>query len=135
MSDSTSNTPSDGPSPETVARRQEDYLRFKHYAAITFLFAGPVLIALPPRKLDGLTVIQFSAFCMSANYLVRERTGKSFLGHITRPLAERGNELPSERALAVQAQLRAARDAQITEGGTVGEELEKLQERQKHDKG
>ena len=72
---------------------------------------------------------------MSANYLVRERTGKGFFGHITAPLAEAKNEMPSERALAVQAQLRAARDAQLREGGATGEELEKLRERQKHDKG
>lgn len=121
-------------SEETIARRQADYLRFKHYAAITFLFAGPILIALPPRKLDHLTVIQFSAFCMSANYLVRENTGKGFFGHLATPFIS-AQELPSERAQAVQAQLRAARDAQIRDGNVVGEELEKLQARQRQEKG
>lgn len=126
---------SEPPSEETIAQRQADYLRFKHYAAITFLFAGPILIALPPRKLDHLTVIQFSAFCMSANYLVRERTGKGFFGHIASPLSASTQELPSERAQAIQTQLRAARDAQIRDGNVVGDELEKLQTRQNQEKG
>ncbi|KAF4208605.1 hypothetical protein CNMCM5878_005432 [Aspergillus fumigatiaffinis] len=49
----TTDTPS--PDVDIHSTREADYLRFKHYAALTFLIASPVLIALPPRKLDHLT--------------------------------------------------------------------------------
>lgn len=129
-----SSDPSD-PKAEIIARREADYLRFKHYAAVTCLVAAPVLIALPPRKLDHYAVLQVSAFGMSVNYLIRERTGRGIVGHIGAQLAGSTQDLPSERAQAVQAQIRAARDAQIRDGTTVGDELEKLQARQRRDQG
>ncbi|KAL5355849.1 hypothetical protein BJX96DRAFT_141956 [Aspergillus floccosus] len=122
--------------PDINTIREADYQRFKNYAAITFLVASPVLIALPPRKLDHLTVLLTSAFCISANHLTRERTGRSIVDRLEARLASaRVPDLPSQRAQEIQAQLRAARDAQIREGGIVGEELEKLKARQAQEKG
>ncbi|RHZ63047.1 uncharacterized protein CDV56_103893 [Aspergillus thermomutatus] len=125
--------------PDMQSIREADYLRFKHYAALTFLVASPVLIALPPRKLDHLTVLLAGAFCVSANHLTRERTGRSIVERIEARIASAPSlavsDLPSQRAQEVQAKLRAARDAQIREGGLVGEELEKLKARQVQDKG
>jgi hypothetical protein len=122
--------------PDINAIREADYQRFKNYAAITFLVASPVLIALPPRKLDHLTVLLTSAFCVSANHLARERTGRSIIDRLEARLASaRVQDLPSQRAQEIQAQLRAARDAQIREGGLVGEELEKMKARQAQEKG
>lgn len=123
------------------ARREADYERFKTYAAMTFLVASPVLIALPPRKLDHLTVLLSTAFCVSANHLTRERTGRSIVERIESRIASTSrampipSELPSEKAREIQARLRAARDAQIKEGGAVGEELERLKARQRQEKG
>ncbi|PLB51195.1 hypothetical protein P170DRAFT_406902 [Aspergillus steynii IBT 23096] len=129
------------PEASMQARREADYERFKTYAAMTFLVASPVLIALPPRKLDHLTVLLTSAFCVSANHLTRERTGRSIVERIesrissTRSALPASGELPSERAREIQARLRAARDAQIKEGGLVSEELERLKARQRQEKG
>ncbi|OQE27551.1 hypothetical protein PENSTE_c004G05001 [Penicillium steckii] len=120
----------------TQAQREADYERFKNYTAMGFLVASPILIALPPRKFDHLTVLLASAFCISANHITRERTGRSIVERIesritTRPAVLR--ELPSERAQEIQNRLRAAREAQMKEA--VGEELEKLKARQAHDEG
>lgn len=121
---------------DIVARRQAGYESFKKYTAFTFLVASPILIALPPRRLDPKALFLGSAFCISANYITREKTGRSIVDRIDARIRARPGilrELPSDRAAEVQAQLRAARDAQISEGGAVGEELEKLKSRQKSD--
>ncbi|KKK19773.1 hypothetical protein AOCH_003187 [Aspergillus ochraceoroseus] len=125
--------------------RDADFRRFKTYAAITFLVAAPVLIALPPRKLDHLTVLLGTAFCVSANHLTRERTGRSILDRIESRVAAHSThspipgftiaDLPSERAQEIQAKLRATRDAQIRDGSVVGEEWERLKARQLQDQG
>ncbi|RAK79585.1 uncharacterized protein BO72DRAFT_399375, partial [Aspergillus fijiensis CBS 313.89] len=122
------------------SQREADYQRFKTYAAWTFLVASPILIALPPRKLDNLTVLQLSAFSISANHLTRERTGRSIVDRLedkisagrSHPLASLGNGLPSERALEIQARLKADRERQIEEAK--GEELAKLKAREEFDK-
>ncbi|RMJ23729.1 hypothetical protein PHISP_05409 [Aspergillus sp. HF37] len=127
--------PSDTARAEIIARREADYRRFKHYAAITCFIASPILIALPPRRLNTLSAIQVSAFGMSTNHLIREYTGQSVAGHIFSRISS-SQDLPSERAQAIQAKLRATRDAQIRDNGnTVGDELEKLQGQQQNDKG
>lgn len=119
--------------------READYIRFKHYAALTFLIASPVLIALPPRKLDHLTVLLAGAFCVSANHLTRERTGRSIVERIEARITSTPSlvmsDLPSQRAQEIQAKLRAARDAQIREGSLVGEELERLKARREQERG
>lgn len=130
----------------TPGVREADYERFKHYAALTFLVASPVLIALPPRKLDHLTVLLTGAFCASANHITRERTGRSIVDRLEaritssstqRPRASPGifSDLPSDRAEEIQARLRAARDAQLRDAGLTTEEIEKLKARQQQDKG
>ncbi|KAB8077019.1 hypothetical protein BDV29DRAFT_154105 [Aspergillus leporis] len=120
-------------------RREEDYERFKNSAAYTFLIASPVLIALPPRKLDHLTVLLTGAFAISANHITQQRTGRSIVdrieARISSPRSIVPSGLPSERALEIQARLRAAREAQIREANIVGEEMEKLKARQQQDKG
>ncbi|KAF9892476.1 hypothetical protein FE257_001585 [Aspergillus nanangensis] len=116
--------------------READYQRFKHNAALTFLVVSPILIALPPRKLDPLTVLLTTAFCFSANHITHERTGRSIVDRLESRLASvRMGDLPSAKAQEMQAQLRAARDAQIRDGGLVGDELEKLKARQAQEKG
>ncbi|PYH41589.1 uncharacterized protein BP01DRAFT_262112, partial [Aspergillus saccharolyticus JOP 1030-1] len=126
------------------SQREADYQRFKTYAAWTFLIASPILMALPPRKLDNLTVLQLSAFSISANHLTRERTGRSIVdrledkissnrhGHGPNALTSLGSGLPSERALEIQARLRADRERQIEEAK--GEELAKLKAREEFEK-
>lgn len=130
----TSNTPTD-----TQSIREADYQSFKHYAALTFLVASPILIAIPPRKLDHLTVLLTGAFCISANHITREQTGRSILDRLPSSSNKHSpgvfRELPSQQAEEIQARLRAARDAQIRDGGVTADEMEKLKARQLQEKG
>jgi hypothetical protein len=126
--------PSDPARAEIIARREADYRRFKYYAAVTCFIASPILLALPPRRLNSLSAIQVSAFGLSTNHLIREHTGQTVAGHIFSRVSS-SQDLPSERAQAIQAKLRADRDAQIRDGNAVGDEMEKLQAQQQNDKG
>lgn len=143
------------PPSEIQSSREADYNRFKNYAAYTFLIGAPILIALPPRKLDPLTVLVLFSFGASANHIVADRTGKSIIDRIDARISRfHGSlsSLPSERAQEVQNRLRAARDAQIRqaeseqlsaqmkdlsekEGSSVSAEIEKLKARQLAEKG
>lgn len=121
---------------DTQRQREKDYERFKTYTAYTFLVASPTLIALPPRKLDHLTVLLTGAFCISANHLTREHTGRSIVDRLESKLIRRPTilrELPSTRAEEIQARLRASREKQVREA--MGEELEKLKAREAQEKG
>ncbi|KAJ5457936.1 hypothetical protein N7475_009324 [Penicillium sp. IBT 31633x] len=137
--------------------READYKRFKNYAAYTFLIGAPILIALPPRKLDPLTVLVLCSFGASANHIIHERTGRSIVDRIDARISRMQGSfsaLPSERAQEVQDRLRAARDAQIRQAESeqlqariqslserqardpsVTEEIEKLKARQVQEKG
>ncbi|OQE44390.1 hypothetical protein PENCOP_c002G02370 [Penicillium coprophilum] len=105
------------PPPQDLnAVREADYKRFKNYAAYTFLIGAPILIALPPRKLDPLTVLVLCSFGASANHIVHERTGRSIVERIDARISRMQgtfSSLPSERAQEIQERLRAARDAQL----------------------
>ncbi|KAJ5558444.1 hypothetical protein N7535_008655 [Penicillium sp. DV-2018c] len=107
--------------------READYKRFKNYAAYTFLFGAPIILALPPRKLDPLSVLVICSFGFSANHLTAEHTGKSLIDRLETRISRVQNTfstLPSERAQEIQERLRAARDAQIAQA-----EQEQLQAR------
>ncbi|KAI5304310.1 hypothetical protein KEM56_006642 [Ascosphaera pollenicola] len=123
--------------PQDLARqRAEEFAKMKRYAAIAFIVATPVLIAMPPRKLDLYTVSLCGAFCISANHLTADRTGMSIGEHIsTRMMPNAMKQLPSERAEQVQAQLRAQREAQMRNPNITPEEYEKLKKRTEQSKG
>lgn len=143
------------PPSEIQSTREADYKRFKNYAAYTFLIGAPILIALPPRKLDPLTVLVLCSFGASANHIVADRTGKSIIDRIDARISRFHGSLsalPSERAQEVQTRIRASRDAQIRqaeseqlsaqmkdlsekEGSSVSAEIEKLKARQLAEKG
>lgn len=70
----------------TLAERERmttSYHAFLHNTSLTLLVLAPVLIALPPRKLDIYTLSLASAFALSANHLTAERTGAGILAHMT----------------------------------------------------
>jgi hypothetical protein len=78
-------TSSSSPSEQNQsALRSADYLKFKRYAAYTFLIASPILIALPPRKLDLYTVSLTGAFAVSGEYLYREKHNGQGIGDALR---------------------------------------------------
>ncbi|EEH04246.1 conserved hypothetical protein [Histoplasma capsulatum G186AR] len=122
-----------------VRDRKADYEKFKNFAAYTFLFASPVFIALPPRKLDFYTFSLGAAFLVSANRISSIHTGSSIVGQLrsrtvgeNRPTVFR--DLPTPQAEAMQAQLRAVREAEMREGNIVGQELERWKQRQAEEK-
>ncbi|OJJ65103.1 hypothetical protein ASPSYDRAFT_140287 [Aspergillus sydowii CBS 593.65] len=143
-------TPQPPPQPQpasqtTIPNREADFQRFKNYAAISFLVAAPVLIALPPRKLDHLTVLLTGAFCASANHITRERTGRSILERIEDRVARSSThnpnpsflgsgDLPSDKAREIQAKVRAAREARMQEEGVGREEMERLKAQKEQDR-
>jgi hypothetical protein len=109
--------------------RAKDFIRFKNFAAWTFIVGAPVLLAMPPRKLDLHSFALTSAFAVSANHLYRQRNpaGRGILDETgVRVFANNNTEhkedgpanlfkqLPTERAAEVQAQLRAAKEASLT---------------------
>lgn len=98
------------------------YLRFKHVASLILVVAAPILIALPPRKLDLYTFTLTTAFLLSANQLTLERSGRSILGHMN-PYSL--HELPSQRAHEVQDRLRKERLLQIEKSGRSLQEAER----------
>ncbi|RDW79241.1 uncharacterized protein DSM5745_06093 [Aspergillus mulundensis] len=115
--------------------READFARFKNYAAYTFLIASPILIALPPRKLDHLTVALTTAFGFSANHIARERTGRSIVDRIESRIARPHSSLPTEQAREYQARVRAERERRMEEVGISREEMEALRARRDQDRG
>ena len=129
------------------AKRFSDYIKFKHYTALTLLFASPVIIAIPPRRLNNLTALLVGAWIASSDHLLYEKTGRGIGSRIVSAFPSSSNHdsgdisMPTERARQVHAKLSEARDAQIRRyeeekrlgNVSVSTELEKLKARQDKD--
>ncbi|KAK5947539.1 hypothetical protein PMZ80_001692 [Knufia obscura] len=72
-------TPSREPTLEQRIHMTSSFQSFLHNASICVLVGAPILIALPPRKLDLYTFSLTGAFIASANHMVKERTGAGML--------------------------------------------------------
>ncbi|KAH8696720.1 hypothetical protein BGW36DRAFT_297703 [Talaromyces proteolyticus] len=123
--------------------RAKDFLKFKTYAAWTFVVGAPILIILPPRKLDLNTFALSAAFAVSANHIYRDRNpdGRGILDDIgvkyfgrpeshdarSKGIANLFNPLPTEKAAEIQDQLRAAKEASMA----TKEDLEKYKANQR----
>ncbi|PLB37262.1 uncharacterized protein BDW47DRAFT_38962 [Aspergillus candidus] len=142
--------------PSTADLRKADYERFKDYVAYGFVLGAPILIALPPRKLDHFTALLTFSFLAGVNHTTRIHTGRSALEHLMSSRGESKPEgsssggggwgMPTKRAEEIQAKLRAAREAQIqaeearlaaagANRAAAEEELEKLRARREQEKG
>ncbi|KAL4968324.1 uncharacterized protein BDV14DRAFT_197108 [Aspergillus stella-maris] len=134
------------PNPQ-IPNRNADFQKFKTYTAYTFLVASPILIALPPRKLDYLTLALGGAFAVSANHVTYEKSGRSIMDRIQGKLErekvgvhnkETGEDkkkgswtLPSERAMEVQKRLKEDRERIIREEyGEDSEEMRRVREQE-----
>lgn len=62
----------------------ERYAKTVHNVAVAALIACPILALLPPRKLDIYTIGLITTTAYSANYLVREKSGRGVWQHISR---------------------------------------------------
>lgn len=109
------------------------YRTFQHYTALGFLFGAPVLIALPPRKLDFYTFALGSSWALSANHLYKERQRerqRSPFGGLQQHAAEAseaevGGGGKKTRYEMVQEQLRREkRHRRLLEGPLDGNEEE-----------
>ncbi|KIW64030.1 hypothetical protein PV04_08991 [Phialophora macrospora] len=77
---------------QDLARRQtifSDYNRFLHTSTLAACVLAPVLIALPPRKLDLYTFFLSGAFIVSVDYQARERAGLGIMGYASRRFMSR----------------------------------------------
>ena len=72
------------PEGQPTTTETERYLGALHKTALLTLVVCPVLVILPPRKLDTYTIGLVAATTLSANHLVRERTGWSLWEHVQR---------------------------------------------------
>lgn len=68
------------PTLEQKVHMTDSYYKFVHNTSIAMLFVAPVLIALPPRKLDFYTFTLGGIFAVSGNQLLREKNGVGILG-------------------------------------------------------
>lgn len=68
------------PTLEQRIHMTDSYHKFVHNTSVAMLIVAPVLIALPPRKLDFYTFTLGGIFAVSGNQLLRERKGVEKLG-------------------------------------------------------
>ncbi|EFE42755.1 conserved hypothetical protein [Trichophyton verrucosum HKI 0517] len=116
---------------ELAKKRAEDYKRFKLYAAVGIGVAAPILIALPPRKLDVYTAALVTACVASVDYLLTERTGKGILSQMATLVPAKPtllNDLPTKKAEELNERMRIARiqeqELERLRGSMLGEEEE-----------
>jgi hypothetical protein len=72
--------PTPEPTLEQKMHMTDSYHKFVHNTSLAMLVVAPVLIALPPRKLDFYTFTLGGIFAISGNQLLRERNGVGILG-------------------------------------------------------
>jgi len=118
------------PSPSETER----YVRTLHNTALITAIACPMIALLPPRKLDLLTMGLAGTSVYSTNYLIREKSGRSILQHISGyrpPMIAQGNTGEADPQLRVsdamrqerQEALRATKEPTgIAEQATVGKQ-------------
>jgi hypothetical protein len=82
--------------------RQAQYRRLVSYTSLGALILCPVLIALPPRKLDIYTLALISGTAIGGNQVLRDYTGRS----ITELVPTLQGVLPSEHTTEIQERLK-----------------------------
>lgn len=110
-------TPTPPLSPTTIAHRRT----LLHYTSLLAVIACPLLIALPPRKLDIYTVAALASTAAGGDYLVREYTGRSVVDRVR--FAARG---AGERERAEVERARGLVRAERAAGGR-GEGAERVE--------
>ncbi|KAF2087365.1 hypothetical protein K490DRAFT_56975 [Saccharata proteae CBS 121410] len=103
--------PPDMPTPSTPslpASTTSTFDKLKRNTAIGCLVVCPIIMLLPPRKLDFFTFGLAGATLLSTNYLVQQERGTGIAGRVGQLVA--GNELPTERAREFQELRRRAKE-------------------------
>ncbi|KAJ4351158.1 uncharacterized protein N0V89_006497 [Didymosphaeria variabile] len=96
----TPNAPSDilTPDQRLALEQQETYARYKRNIAIGGAVACPVIMLLPPRKLDLYTLSLGIGFYLSADHLAQSYKGRPLLSLITPSFSSPVSSLPTEKA-------------------------------------
>lgn len=110
----------------------EKYTRTIHNVAVFAVIACPIIALLPPRKFDFYTFTLIGTTGYTANYLIRESSGRSIWQHVTRQPAKPMLETPvkAEKASVVaeiQKQARGASASTSAAEGTSQREAWKIQ--------
>ncbi|ESZ94894.1 hypothetical protein SBOR_4722 [Sclerotinia borealis F-4128] len=86
-----------------------------HNASLAALIVCPIVMILPPRKLDLYTFVLMATTCIGGNHLAYEYTGVSMMARIQkRVLSFTGTDLP-EKAKETQRRIREAQEKKRTE--------------------
>jgi hypothetical protein len=67
----------------------EKYTKTIHNVAVFAVIACPIIALLPPRKLDFYTFTLMGTTAYTANYLIKESSGRSVWQHVSRRPAAR----------------------------------------------
>lgn len=100
------------PQRQPTSIETDRYAKALHNTALIALVGCPVLILLPPRKLDFYTFGLCGATAYSANFLIREQTGRSIWQHVSQPRRQHGplshSTLPPTEQANLQRELQTA---------------------------
>ncbi|KAL3418742.1 hypothetical protein PVAG01_10458 [Phlyctema vagabunda] len=121
MSTSTSSTPL-ASQPASSSATEQQNAKLLSTLSVAGLIICPLIMALPPRKLDIYTISLLSATAVSGNHVAQTYTGRSIVSRLTP--AEPMNDLPA-RAQEMQRQLMEEKRAAETAKGAA---LEKKDE-------
>ncbi|KIW03517.1 uncharacterized protein PV09_05282 [Verruconis gallopava] len=117
----TSTEPKSPEQPLSPMQQAADFDTIRRNLAIAGVIICPILIALPPRKLDIYTFALGGSTLISLNYLRKHATGRSFLesAGVTGPgnsVAAAGDSytglMPTERARLYQQLLKERKEAE-----------------------
>lgn len=119
------------PQRQPTPNETDRYVKALHNTALVALIACPVLILIPPRKLDFYTFGLGGATLYSANFLIREQTGRGIWQHIVVPRQQHApmsysTVPPTEQANLQREIQRAERELQRVrqESGSVTEQVQ-----------
>lgn len=85
------------PQRQPTLSESERYAKLVHNAALASVIACPILAILPPRKLDLYTWGLVGVTGYSANYLIRESSGRSMWQHVSRQQPQFANKVIEEK--------------------------------------
>lgn len=95
------------PEQRLALEQQARYNRIVRNLAIGGVVFCPLIMALPPRKLDFYTFSLAVGFYLSADHLVTANTGRSLVAQFT---PKRSLDMPTEKAQEMQRLLREERE-------------------------
>jgi hypothetical protein len=122
--------PTPEPTLEQKIHMTDSYHKFVHTTSLAMLVVAPVLIALPPRKLDFYTFTLGGIFAISGNQLLRERNGVGILGLLPGKSAAAGIVAASQGRILEEPIKMDAKVKQVMREGKEGWKGKRLREEQ-----